>query len=83
MPVETPELTEFFNSNCDRIRQSVLSYNFTGDILDEKGLFKVLWDIENLSKKVMVLTNQETNRRPTGFKPGAVFILEVEVKFEN
>ena len=81
--VESPELAEFFKSNCDKIRQSFSSYTFTGDILDKKGISKVLRNIENLSTEVQVLSNQETNRRSTDLKHGAVFILEVEVKFEN
>lgn len=56
---------------------------FAGDVLDKKGIAHIGNEIKSLSSAVPVIYNPEIYQRTKGFSPGAVFIFEVEVTFEN
>lgn len=85
LPVSSKELTGLFNSLSSEIHQTFVHVyeSFAGDVLDEKGIAHIGNEIKSLSSKVPVIYNPEIYERTKGFSPGALFIFEVEVTFEN
>lgn len=83
LQVKSSKMTCFFKSICVRIAQKIPATSFASDILNEKGMFSVLSDIESLANTVNVILDKDGYQMTKDFKPGEVIGLEVEVAFDN
>ena len=72
-----------FKSIRDRIVMKIPHTSFACDILNEKGIFSVLSDIESLANTVNVILDKDSYQMAEDFKPGEVIGLETKVTFED
>ena len=83
MDVDPSDMTCMFKSIRDRIDQKIPATSFACDILNEKGIFSVVSDIESLANTVNVVLDKDGHPMTKDFKPGDVIGLEAKVAFEN
>lgn len=77
------ELSELFTEVCESISQQVQITSFCADILEKKGIFRVVNNIRLLQKEELVKHCKEPYQWTKGLIPGDVIGVEVHVTSEN
>lgn len=78
LPVESNELSDALNPIYKRIKESMSHSSFAADVLETRGINRLLMQIQSLTHGAWVTLDTERCQIP-----GAVYIFEVEVTFKN
>ena len=77
------ELSKLFMEVYERITQQVQNYSFCADILEQKGVFRVVNSIRLLQEEDLVKHCNEPYQWSNGLRPGDVIGMKVQVASEN